>query len=148
MSHPNGTTTITLKVSTNLINQSNVNTYAQFTDNWNENETGNDPKDYVSKVDKDKDIVWKGAINTDPGQSSSGDTVQIVVVFKQPGTSDANDILNEDSYYLSNGTVTGKAKKSVSDTAIEPYLLVFSVTIFATQATTYYLIDPKLAINS
>lgn len=148
MSSKKNPLTITLTVATKLINQSNVNQYAQFSDSLGVKESGNNPKNYFSKVGKDQDIIWVGLVSSEAGESDPGDTVQIVVVFKQPSTTADNDILNEDCYYSSAGTVTGKAKKSASNTAVEPYLLVFSVTLAKTKIPTFYIIDPQLRIDN
>ena len=145
MTKEKNATTITLTIGTSKITPSTVNDFAHFSDNWNQKEDGDDPKKYKSSVNKDKDIYWEASLDTK--NSNSQDSVQIIVVFKKPDTTEANDILAKDCYYGSNGVVVGRAKKNPDDNAIEEYLVVFSVTIASTKVTTFYVIDPKLQIQ-
>jgi hypothetical protein len=145
MSKDKKATTITLTIATSEITPSSVSNSAHFSDNWNEKEKGNDPKNYKSEVYKDKDIYWEAVLEEE--KSNPQDAVQIVVVFKKPGTTEVNDILAKDSYYAINGVVQGKAKKNANDSANEEYLVVFSVTLASTQVTSFYLIDPTLRVR-
>lgn len=139
------TTTITLTIATALINQTNIKSNAEFSDNWGTKETGNDSTSYTSHVFKDKDIVWKAAINSGAGKSVEGDAASIIGILKKPGNSGGDDILKEDCYYATSGQVTAKVKKGAADNSEESYLLVFSVT--TNNVVSYYLIDPKIKVN-
>jgi hypothetical protein len=137
MSKPKIDTVVTLTVDLGSINQTNKNTTVTFSDNrtTDPGEPKGKPSDYVSSVDKGKNITWQGA---------PAGYVDVIMVFKKPGNSGGADILKDPSNMGSGGKVTAKIKdKDISGT--ESYYVVFLVN---GDTTNPYIIDPKIKINT
>lgn len=136
-------TQVTLTVDTLNINQSNRNDCVTFSDNRNDPaEHPGHPKDYVSTVDKGKNITWSGT--PDPKSSLPADSVQIIYVLKKPGTSGGADILQND-YNPGDGVTVQANIKDKDQTTNESYYIVFTVNNLTENP---YIIDPQLKMAS
>lgn len=128
-------TNIKVTVDTKKINGSNVEHSVIFTDD-NGNSTGKpgNAKDFTSKVEKDKWVIWKGQAQ----DGKSKDSIQILEVQRKSRDGGAEILAS--TTRLQDGTVKGKIKdKDVQGE--ELYDLTFSINDDPQRT---YTIDPKL----
>jgi len=129
-------TLVTLTVDTSTINETNKNDKVTFTDDQSDPaENPGHPDQYVSTVNKNAWITWKGV------SDNGTDTVNISKV-EQKTTGGGSDILVVPIGNPNDGEVKARVKNS-QVTGDECYNVKFNIN----GSTTEYCIDPKLRMN-
>lgn len=130
-------TLITVTVDTENINNGNIDECVTFSDDRNDTpQKPGKPGDYVSTVDKDKNVTWVGV------SVNGTDTVSISTVNRKKSGGGAEIMKHADNSSKGDGKVEAKIKdKHV--TGEELYDLTFQINGDVT-----YPVDPKLKMSS
>lgn len=131
-------TEIWLTVDTSRINESNKENSVLFSDDRSDpSDNPGDPKKFISVVDRNHKVVWKGK----PADDLSAETIDILEVTRKRNGGGAEILESISKSREKNGVVIGKVKDK-DITGMEAYDVKFQIN-----GDTIFTVDPKLRMS-